>query len=102
MLRSKSNQSRQQECHDGLHPGQEWHPCQWGIAQAIHTHETEIFYTIATHWEDDVLSCWGLVTGCIKGFFEAEKYVENGIKTTDSISIFCALGSVMKVEIFQK
>ena len=40
------------------------------------------------------------ITGCIKGFFEAEKYVENGIKTTDSISIFCALKSVIKVELF--
>ena len=36
-------------------------------------------------------------TGYIKGFFEAEKYVENGIKTTNSISIFCTLESVMKV-----
>ena len=27
-------------------------------------------------------------TGCIKEFFEAEKYVENGIKTINFIEIF--------------
>ena len=43
-------------------------------------------------WSDD--------TGCIKGFFEVEKYVENGIKTTNSISIFYALKSIMKVKLF--
>ena len=40
------------------------------------------------------------ITGCIEEFFEVEKYVENGIKTTNSISIFCALESVMKVKLF--
>ena len=39
-------------------------------------------------------------TGCTKGFFKVEKYVENGMKTTNSISIFCALKSVMKVKLF--
>ena len=43
-----------------------------------------------------------LHTGCIKGFFEAEKYVENGIKTTNSISILCTLKSVTKVKLFQE
>ena len=42
------------------------------------------------------------ITGCIKGFFEAEKYVENGIKTTNSISILCTLKSVTKVKLFQE
>ena len=39
-------------------------------------------------------------TGCTKGFFEAEKYVKNGIRATNSIRIFCALKSVMKVKLF--
>ena len=38
-------------------------------------------------------------TGCIKGFFEVGKSVENDIKTTNPISIFCALKSVMKFKL---
>ena len=51
---------------------------------------------------DFVHSSWMKVssTGCIKGFFEAERYVENGIRTTNPISIFYALKSIMKVKLF--
>ena len=42
----------------------------------------------------------GLVTTCTEGFFEVEKCVENGIKSTNSIAIFYALKSVSKVKIF--
>ena len=39
-------------------------------------------------------------TGCIEGFSEAENHIENAMKITNSISIFCALKSVMKVKLF--
>ena len=42
----------------------------------------------------------GGLTACTEEFFEVEKCVENGIKSTNSIAIFYTLKSVSKVKIF--
>ena len=39
-------------------------------------------------------------TACIEEFFEAEKGIENAIKSTNFISKFCTLKSVMKLKLF--
>ena len=40
------------------------------------------------------------VTACIKGFFDAEKDIKKVIKSTNYISKFCALKSLMKFKLF--
>jgi len=43
----------------------------------------------------------GTHTGCIKGFFEAEKCMENALEITNPINKFCTLKNVMKIQVFQ-
>jgi hypothetical protein len=40
------------------------------------------------------------ITACIEGFFDVKKGVENAIKSTNFISKFCTLKSVIKLELF--
>ena len=64
------------------------------LGLTVSSQQTQFIIIIMVH-----LDCPS--TGCIKEFFEAEKYVENGIKTTNFIRIFCVLESVIKVKLFQ-
>jgi hypothetical protein len=40
------------------------------------------------------------VTACIEGFFGVEKGIENAIKSTNFISKFCTLKSIIKLKLF--
>jgi hypothetical protein len=40
------------------------------------------------------------ITACIEGFFDVKKGVENAIKSTNFISKFCTLKSVIKLKLF--
>jgi hypothetical protein len=54
------------------------------------------------HKTGDVM-CWSiarLVTACLEGFFEAEKGMENVIKSTKFISKICALKRVIRLKLF--
>jgi hypothetical protein len=43
-----------------------------------------------------------ILTACIEGFFDVKKGVENAIKSTNFISKFCTLKSVIKLKLFQE